>query len=113
MEGMLDKVSEETGKTPAEVHAIMMHMFGFIRDKIDNLDFSNVQSEDDLRKMKTNFNIPRICKLYTTISRVEYVKNKVGEIYPPHGKGVNVNHNIKRGKEEGKWIDSSRGSGTE
>ena len=113
MEGMLDKVAEETGRTPAEVHAIMMHMFGFIRDKIDNLDFSKVQTEDDLRKMKTNFNIPRICKLYTTISRVEYVKNKVGEIYPPHGKGANVNNNIKGREEKGEWLDSSGRPGTE
>lgn len=110
---ILEDAAEQTGRTPEEVNQIMMHMFGFIRGKLDALDLSNVKTEEDLRKIKTNFNIPRIFKLYTTIKRVEYVKNKIGKINSPDEQRAHADNYAKVREGEHERTDTPRGAGTE
>lgn len=100
MKKIVADVSSETGRTPAEIEEIYMHMFGFIKKKIEALDFNDINSEEDCRKFKTNFNIPRIFKLFTTSKRIENVKAKIGKINSPNVQGVNINNNAEGGVEE-------------
>ena len=63
-------------------------MFKFIKGTIENVDFSKITEEDDLRKIKTNFNIPRIFKLYTTPERIQYARDRIKEKDSKDGKGA-------------------------
>lgn len=111
--GIIDNVAAKHGRTEKEVEEIYLGMFAFIREKIDNLDFNKLNTEEDFRKAKTNFNIPRILKLYTTPKRVEYVKTKIGEINPPDVQRSRSNDHAEGRGEEGERTDSPDRSGTE
>ena len=52
-------------------------MFRFIRKTLEAVDFATIESEDDLRVAKVNFNIPRIFKMYTTKSRIDYAREAI------------------------------------
>ena len=52
-------------------------MFRFIRKTLEAVEFDNAVTEDDLRNAKVNFNIPRIFKMYTTISRINYAREAI------------------------------------
>jgi hypothetical protein len=85
-------VAQKTGKTPEEVEEIYMSVFRFIKDKVEVIEFMNINTEEEFRKAKTNFNIPRILKLYTTPQRVEYVKAKIREGNSKHVQGSGINN---------------------
>jgi hypothetical protein len=85
-------VAQKTGKTPEEVEEIYMSVFRFIKDKVEVIEFMNINTEEEFRKAKTNFNIPRILKLYTTPQRVEYVKAKIREGNSKHVQGPGINN---------------------
>jgi hypothetical protein len=113
LKAILANVAEATKKDPEQVEVIMNNLFKFIREQIDNIDFSVMETEADLRKAKTNFNIPRICKLYTTIKRVEDVKDKIGTINPPDVQRAYLSHDFKGRKGKQKRTDPAGGAGTE
>jgi hypothetical protein len=95
---IVNEISEKTGRTPKEIEDIYTMMFQFIKTKADALDFSKLETEEDFRKAKTNFNIPRILKLYATPNRVEYVKNKIRESNSKHVQGVDSDNNPEGGE---------------
>lgn len=106
--GIIDNVAAKHGRTEKEVEEIYLGMFAFIREKIDNLDFNKLNTEEDFRKAKTNFNIPRILKLHSDPKRVEYVKNKVGKIHSPDDKRPSADNNAEGREEEGERTDSPK-----
>lgn len=100
LRGIINDVAQQMNKEPHEVEDVIMDMFGFIREKIDAVDFSTLETEEDFRKAKTNFNIPRVCKLFTTPKRVEHVKAKIGKVYPPDVQRARFNDNPESGEAE-------------
>jgi len=50
-------------------------MFKFISKTASSLDFSKV-TEEDFYKMKHTFNIPRIGKLYPSLTKLKKIRRK-------------------------------------
>jgi len=100
IKGIINDVSEKTGRTPAEVEDMYMGVFKFIKEKVLSLNFEQLETEEDFRKAKTNFNLPRIFKLYTTPIRVEYVKTKIRESRSHNVQGTDADDNAEVGGEE-------------
>lgn len=100
IKAIINDVSEKTGRTPAEVEDMYMGVFKFIKEKVLSLNFEQLETEEDFRKAKTNFNLPRIFKLYTTPIRVEYVKTKIRESRSNNVQGTNVDDNAEVGGKE-------------
>ena len=63
-----------------------MDMFAFIKSKIEAVDFDKIQTAEEMELAKTNFNIPRVLKLYTTFDRVDYARRKINEKDSPFSK---------------------------
>ena len=51
-----------------EAEEIISSMYSFIREKSKELDFGTNLTEEEFGKLKTNFNIPCIAKLYASYS---------------------------------------------
>lgn len=98
--GIVNDVAEKTNRTPKEVEDMYLGVFKFIKEKVVSLNFEQLSTEEDFRKAKTNFNLPRIFKLYTTPIRVEYVKTKIRESRSHNVQGTNVDDNAEVGGEE-------------
>lgn len=56
------------------INKIINSPYQFTRETIKNLEFENIESEEDFNRLKTNFIYLYIGKLYTTYER--YIKNK-------------------------------------
>ena len=80
----------QVDKKTAEL--IYTDMFKFIRGKIEEIDFDNLSTEENLRMAKVNFNIPRIFKLYTTPSRIEYARRATGKNITTHDEGIDADN---------------------
>jgi hypothetical protein len=65
-------------------------MFKFIRATLEAIDFDNISTEDELRIAKTNFNIPRVFKLYTTPSRIGYARESIRKSNSKYDEGVST-----------------------
>ena len=59
-----------------QIEDIFDSQFRFIFTTISALDFSNINSEEEFNKLKTNFNIPCIGKLHSSYKFLEYVRDK-------------------------------------
>ena len=56
------------------INKIISSPYQFTRETIKNLEFDNIETEEDFSKLKTNFIYLYIGKLYTDFNK--YVKNK-------------------------------------
>jgi len=70
-------------------------IFKFIRTTIEALNFDDLTTEEELRLAKTNFNMPRIFKLYTTPNRIFYARKAIGQNSPQHDEGTSASDNAK------------------
>ncbi len=70
----LKTISQKHNVSEKEVLEIYKKLFLFIRKKIANIQFTDI-NEEDFKKQKVNFNIPEIGKLATRFDRVEYINN--------------------------------------
>ena len=95
LQQVIDEVSEKYGLDKHTAELVYLNMFKFIRGKIEAIDFSKLQTEEDLRKAKVNFNIPRIFKLYTTLDRMYYAREAIRKNHTKHDQGVNVGDNLE------------------
>ena len=84
--GIIDKVAADNAVSKAVVETIYMDMFAFIKSKIEAVDFDKIQTAEEMELAKTNFNIPRVLKLYTTFDRVDYARRKINEKDSPFSK---------------------------
>lgn len=75
---LIKSIAEKHGVEVSDVKDVKDSLFRFIRKKIGELDFTNVKSEEEFNKVKKNFNIPRIGKLYASyrnLKKINYNKN--------------------------------------
>ena len=49
----------------------------FIKDTIEELPLKEDITEEEFDKLRTNFNVPSLGKLFTTYKRVEFAKNRL------------------------------------
>lgn len=92
-------VAKQTGQPVEKVRLIYHEMFRFIFETQNQLDLFNY-TDEEFKAAKTNFNIPRIMKIYSTKNRVDYVKAKIRENNSKHEQGVNADDNPEGCEEE-------------
>ena len=90
-----------------QVELIYTSMFKFIKEKLTAVDFDTIITDEDLRKAKVNFNIPRVFKLYTTKGRIDYAREAIRKSIAKHGEGVNVNNYIESAEISELQLDSA------
>lgn len=95
LSGILDRVSASNGVSRDVVEDIYLDMFDFIKSKIEAVNFDDIHSEADLLNANTNFNVPRIIKLYTTLDRINYVRRKAEEKIAASGQGSDIDNSTK------------------
>jgi hypothetical protein len=103
----MDKVITRIIAEAAEKHGVdfktaeltYTDMFKFIRSKVEAVDFDPINTDEDLRVAKVNFNIPRIFKLYTTISRINYARTAIIEGNSKSNKRDSVDNGDQGGEE--------------
>jgi hypothetical protein len=103
---IIEDIARENGVDVRTAELIYTDMFKFIRKTLEGKDFSILNTEDDLREAKVNFNIPRIFKLYTTLSRIDYARKAIIKKSSQHDEGVNVSDNTE--EAERVIVDPSR-----
>lgn len=74
IERILKEVSDETGVDIEEVRAIHLMPYKFMRSKIAELDINGKTSET-IGDVKSNFNMPKLFKLYLD----KYILDKVNK----------------------------------
>lgn len=92
-------ISIERGYSPEVIQKIILSQYVFIRSKITALKFEPDLTREEFDKLKTNFNIPCIGKLYASY----YVYNRIHE----------HNKRNKKLKEQGSHGSSESGGGSE
>nr|DAM02250.1 MAG TPA: hypothetical protein [Caudoviricetes sp.] len=71
------KVASEMGIDPDVVKAAYLSQWQFIRNNIEILPLKGELSEEEFNKLRTNFNLPSLGKLYTTFDKVQKVRRRV------------------------------------
>lgn len=61
---IINEVKRKYNLTDEQVIEIFESQFDFIRTMIEKIEFKEVKSEEELSKIKTNFNVPGLFKLY-------------------------------------------------
>lgn len=73
----LEKIAKKHGITLDETKEVVNSMYGFMRDKITSLNFTEKElTKEEFGKIKTNFNIPCIGKFVA----VYYAYKKINKI---------------------------------
>tara|TARA_R110001606_G_scaffold188986_1_gene336890 strand:+ start:167 stop:445 length:279 start_codon:yes stop_codon:yes gene_type:complete len=62
----ITELAKEYNLSEAEVEAIVLSPFAFIREKTKNLDLAKDLTHREFESLKTNFNIPCIGKLHAS-----------------------------------------------
>ena len=73
---IIGKVSQEMGLPPEVVDTAYKSYWKFIKQTIQSLPLKDNISEEDLTKLRTNFNIPSLGKLTCTFDRMVGVKKR-------------------------------------
>ena len=76
MQEILNKVAQELNLPKGVVKKTYNSFFKFIKEKIEELPLKEDLTALELSKLKTNFNIPYIGKLYVTEKTYNVIKNK-------------------------------------
>lgn len=74
LEEIYSKVSEETGYPKEDVRKVYYGYWKFIRDTMESLPLDDDLTEDEFSKLKVNFSISHIGKLYCNWKRYRGVK---------------------------------------
>ena len=67
---IISKVSQEMGLLPEVVDTAYKSYWKFIKQTIQSLPLKDDISEKDFTKLRTNFNVPSLGKLYVTWNRL-------------------------------------------
>jgi hypothetical protein len=76
LDDILEKVSIDTNIPKEVVIEAYNSFWGFIRDSIQALPLKEDLTEEEFNKLKCNFNIPSIGKLYVTYPRYRALKDR-------------------------------------
>lgn len=90
LEEMIIKVSENLNMPKEVVETAYMSFWEYIRESIQALPFKEDLTEEEFSKLKCNFNIPSIGKLYVTYPRYRALKDRV-----KYFKAIQNGHNNK------------------
>ena len=69
----IKELADKYGLTFEQVKEIIDSPYKFIRNKTKEIELDDNLSKEEFEKIKTNFNIPAICKLYAS----HYIYNKI------------------------------------
>lgn len=79
-EKLINKAIQETSKelvVPEDIIQLIISLnWKFIREKIQDIDISSINSKEDLDKLKSSFNLPSFGKLYTSIEKINKLRNQ-------------------------------------
>ena len=70
------QVAKELNISPALSQLIYKSYWKFIRSSISDLELDNI-TEEDFKKLTTNFNIPYIGKLYTSYDKIQKYNRRI------------------------------------
>ena len=73
---IINDVSRTLGISPNVVEKVYRAYWSYIKETIQALPLKEELSEEDFLKLKTNFNIPSLGKLYCTPDKYNKVKNR-------------------------------------
>lgn len=76
---ILSKIARTNGITPLEAEQIYTSAFKFAKTVINKLPVREIDSPLELRNLKSNFNLPRLGKLFLNIPKVLIVKEKMSK----------------------------------
>lgn len=68
--GVLEKVAKKHGLSTKDVEDIYVSAFSFVRDTASELDVITPQTNGELHKLKSNFNIPGLGKFHLNVHKV-------------------------------------------
>lgn len=74
-ERIISDLQEKYNCSREEILEIINSPFQFIRKTVKDLDFTSIETEEELEKLKTNFNIPKIGKLYANFYNIKRINN--------------------------------------
>jgi len=92
---IINDVAVTNGVDYKTAELVYTDMFKFIRTTLEALDFENLNTEEELRMAKTNFNIPRVFKLYTTPNRIVYAREAIRKNSSEHDEGTSIDDNTE------------------
>lgn len=76
LEEMIKEVSKELSLPEDIIEKAYMSFWEFIRESIQKLPLKNDLTEEEFNKLKVNYNIPSIGKLYLTYNRYKALKDR-------------------------------------
>ena len=76
MKDTIKKVSEDLGISKHVVESAYKSFWEYIRNSIQELPLKEDLTEEEFNKLKTNFNIPSLGKLYCNYSRYDGIRNR-------------------------------------
>lgn len=79
-EDIIEKVSEEANLPKEVADRIYKSYWEFIRNTIKDLPLKKDLSEEQFNKIRTNFNIPSIGKLYCSYDKYSKIKKRFNNI---------------------------------
>ena len=62
----MKEIAEQKGLTFEQVKAMVASQYEFIAKRTRELDFGEGLTKEEFEAMKTNFNIPSLCKMYAS-----------------------------------------------
>jgi len=77
---MLHKLSLKYKKPVNEIKKIVESQFEFIAETTKEMDFSKVLNEEELNKLKTNFNVKYLFTLYANWYIINNINQKNNEV---------------------------------
>lgn len=77
MQKIINQLSEELGLNKQVVLNIYKAYWRFIKETIEGINFDNIHSKEDYKRMKVHFNIPNIGKLCCSYDRMNSIKNQI------------------------------------
>lgn len=80
MKEIVDKLSKELNIAPEEVSKTYKSYWKFIRTKIEELPLKDDLDEESFNKLRTNFNIPKLGKLYCTLDEYRIIKSIIEKV---------------------------------
>ena len=84
---IINKVSQEISLPPEVVDTAYKSYWKFIKQTVQSLPLKDDISEEEFAKLRTNFNVPSLGKLYVTWNRLIGCKKRF-EIIKKLGKNV-------------------------
>jgi len=76
IKALMHRVGLLTGLPDAEVENIINSQYAFIKSTIEDINFKEVKTKEELDAVKTNFVLKYLGKLYTNFNTLQNINNK-------------------------------------